>query len=259
MLKRAVKHGFRAKYVLVDSWFSSKSFIQTAQKPADQTIHEIYSVKKDKRKYNYKGEFINAKQLLAVLKKEREEKRCHKRNTRYYEVTVGYEEVGKVKLYFCRFPYQKEWKLYLSTDTSLTFLKMLKTYCVRWTIEMFFKEAKQHLKLGTCQSRDFDAQVAHVTTWCILYIFLTYFRRINAYESLGGLFEAIKDDLIEKNLAERLWELFEELLQAVITAIAESGTIDIREFRNSAEYQYLKTLFEDYFLSNQLKQLNNAS
>jgi len=103
---------------------------------------------------------------------------------------------------------------------------------------VFFKETKQHLKLSTCHSRDFDAQIAHVTTCYILYIFLTYFRRMNAYESLGGLFE--------------------ELLQTVINAIAESGVFDIKEFRNSVEYQYLKGLFEDSFLGNQLKQLDNA-
>jgi len=73
------------------------------------------------------------------------------------------------------------------------------------------------------------------------------------------LFEVIKDELIEKNVAERLWELFEELLQTVINAIAESGALDIKEFRNSVEYQYLKGLFEDSFLNNQLKQLNNAA
>ncbi|MBZ4688724.1 MAG: putative transposase [Clostridiales bacterium] len=172
---------------------------------------------------------------------------------------MNYEGVGEVKLYFCRFPYQKEWRLFLSTDTSLAFLAMMEIYCVRWTIEVFFKETKQHLKLGTCHSRDFDAQIAHVTTCYILYIFLTYFLRMNAYESLGGLFEVIKDELIEKNVAERLWELFEELLQTVINAIAESGVFDIKEFRNSGEYQYLKGLFEDSFLGNQLKQLDNAA
>lgn len=259
MLRRAVKQGFRAKYVLVDSWFSSKKFIQTVRELAGKTMHVICGVRKDTRKYTYNGEALDAKQLLKTLKKMRKEKRCRKRNTRYYEVTVYYEGVGEVKLYFCRFPYQKEWKLYLSTDTSLAFLDMLEIYCVRWTIEVFFKEAKQHLKLGACQSRDFDAQIAHVTTCCILYIFLAYFRRINAYESLGGLFEVIKDELIEKNLAERLWELFEELLQIVITAIAENGSVDIQEFRNSAEYQYLKELFEASFLSNQLMKLDKAS
>jgi len=259
MLKRAIKNGFRAEYVLVDSWFSSKAFIQTVRSLANNTMHVICGVRKDKRKYGYNGGNMNAKQLLATLKKECKEKRCRKRNTRYYEVVVNYEGVGEVKLYFCRFPYQREWRLFLSTDTSLAFLGMMELYCVRWTIEVFFKEAKQHLKLGTCQSRDFDAQIAHVTTCYILYIFLAYFRRINAYESLGGLFEVVKDELIEKNVAERLWELFEELLQTVINAIAESGALDIIEFRNSFEYQYLKSLFEDSFLSNQLKQLDNVA
>ena len=81
---------------------------------------------------------------------------------------------------------------------------------------------------------------------------------MNAYESLDGLFAAIKDELIEKNLAERLWELFEELLQVVITGIAKSGFVDILEFKNSAEYQYLKELFENSFLNNQLKSLEEA-
>lgn len=60
-------------------------------------------------------------------------------------------------------------------------------------------------------------------------------------------------------MAERLWELFEELLQVIIIAIAESGVVDILEFRTSAEYQYLKDLFDDSFLNNQLKKLNKAS
>ena len=259
MLKRAVKHGFRAKYVLVDSWFSSKEFIMTARSLVGKTMHVICGVRKDNRKYHYNGKELNAKQLLTALKSEHKEKRCRKRNIRYYEVVVNYEGVGEVKLYFCRFPYQKQWRLFLSTDTSLAFLGMMEIYCTRWTIEVFFKETKQHLKLETCQSRDFDAQIAHVTTCYILYIFLSYFRRVNAYESLDGLFEVIKDELMEKNVAERLWTLFEELLQTVINAITESGTLDIKEFQKSVEYQYLKGLFEDSFLGNQLKQLDNVA
>jgi len=79
MLKRAVKHGFRANYILVDSWFSSKAFIMTARNLADKTMHVICGVN-----YYYKGENLNAKQLLTILRKEHKEKRCRKRNTRYY-------------------------------------------------------------------------------------------------------------------------------------------------------------------------------
>ena len=259
MLKRAVKQGFRAKYVLVDSWFSSHEFIQTVRGLGKEPMHVICGIRKDTRKYTYKEESLNASELHKVLKNEGEEKRCRKRNIRYFEVIVNYEGIGKVKLYFCRFPYQKKWRLFLSTDISLGLLSMMEIYSVRWTIEVFFKEAKQHLKLGTCQSRDFDAQIAHVTSCYLLYILLAYFRRVNAYESLDGLFAAIKDDLLEKNVAERLWELFDELLQVVITGIAKSGIVDILEFKNSSEYQYLKELFENSFLNNQLKNLEKAS
>ncbi|MHB8983733.1 MAG: IS4 family transposase [Carboxydocellales bacterium] len=258
MLKRAVKQGFRANYVLVDSWFSSHDFIQTVRGLGKKPMHLICGIRQDKRKYTYKGHSLNASQLHTVLKNEGKEKRCRKRNTRYFEVVVDYEGIGKVKLFFCRFPYQKKWRLFLSTDISLSLLSMLEIYSIRWTIEVFFKEAKQHLKLGTCQSRDFDAQVAHITTCYFLYILLVYFRRVNSYESLDGLFAAIKDELVEKNLAERLWELFEELLQVVIDGIAKSSFVDILEFKNSDEYQYLKELFENSFLNNQLRNLEKA-
>jgi hypothetical protein len=221
-------------------------------------MHVICGIRKDKRNYVYGEKVLNAKELLCTLQKEGKEKRCRKRNTRYFEVTVTYESIGDVKLYFCRFPYQKEWRLFLSTDTTLSFLSMMEIYSVRWTIEVFFKEAKGQLKLGTCQSRDFDAQIAHVTTCYLLYTFLAYFRRINDYESLDGLFQVIKDELVEKNLAERLWEMFEELLQVIIEGIANHGFVDILEFKSSVEYLYVKELFEQSFLNNQLHNVENA-
>lgn len=259
MLKRAIKQGFRAHYVLVDSWFSSHEFIKTVRGLGKNSMHVICGIKQDKRNYTYKGNSLAANKLLTVLKTEGKEKRCRKRNTRYFEVVVDYEGIGKVKLYFCRFPYQKKWRLFLSTDIALSLLNMMEIYCIRWTTEVFFKETKQFLKLGNCQSRDFDAQIAHITTCYILYILLAYFRRVNTYESLDGLFIVIKDELTEKNLAERLWELFEELLQIVIDSIAKSGIVDILEFKNSVEYQYLKELFENSFLNNQLINLEKVS
>ena len=135
---------------------------------------------------------------------------------------------------------------------------MMEIYSIRWSIEIFFKEAKQFLRLGKCQSRDFDAQIASITISCILYIFLSYIRRINDYESLGGLFEAISDDLNEKNLAQRLWQLFDDLLQVAISIIAEAGVVDITLFKKSPEYQYIKSTFEKSFLSNQIFSFNKS-
>ena len=256
MIKRAVKHGVKAHYVLADSWFSSKGFIQAIRQIRHHAMHVVCGVRKDKRKYGYRGTQVDAKALLARLKHEGNAKRCRKLNTRYFEVVVQYEGVGEVKLYFCRFPYAKEWRLFLSTDTSLSFVGMMELYTTRWTIEIFFKEMKQHLRLGQCQSRDFDAQIAHVTICCITYTFLAYLRRVEAYESLGSLFEGIVAELREKNVAERLWALFEELLQAVLTSVADSGPMDLEQFQSSPQYAAFKDLFEASFLGNQLQSLN---
>ena len=78
-----------------------------------------------------------------------------------------------------------------------------------------------------------DSQIARVTLRCIPYIFLAYLRRVDAYESLGLLFEGIVAELREKNLAERLWALFEDRLQAVLRSVAESGPMDLQPFQQT--------------------------
>ena len=71
-------------------------------------------------------------------------------------------------------------------------------------------------------SRDFDAQIANPTVSMILYVFLSYYRRMNAYKTLGTLFEVIKDNVHKKNLTQRLWELYDKMLQVVIDITSKS-------------------------------------
>jgi hypothetical protein len=65
--------------------------------------------------------------------------------------------------------------------------------------------------------------------------------------------------LVEQNLAERPWALFEELLETVVRSIAESGAVDLRQFQRSPEYATLKALFEGSFLGYQLQALNKTA
>jgi hypothetical protein len=52
--------------------------------------------------------------------------------------------------------------------------------------------------------------------------------------------------------------LFINFREIRITSITKSGLVNILEFKDSAEYKYLKELFEDSFLNNQLKALEKA-
>jgi hypothetical protein len=259
MIKRAVKNGFAARYVLCDSWFTNEGLIKEIRKIAGGAMHLIAGVPNGNRKYGCAGGLFSAKEIIALLKTKGKEHRCRKWNTRYFEAIVDYKEAGTVKLFMSRYPGQKNWRIFLSTDTTLTYAKMLEIYGIRWTIEVMFRECKQHLLLGKCQSQDFDAQIAGITITFILYTFLTYIKRREDYTTLGGILEYLQQDVCKKNLAERLFELFESLLQLAISIISENGALDITQFRSSKEYMYIKGIFASSFLFEQLDSIDIPS
>ncbi len=93
---------------------------------------------------------------------------------------------------------------------------------------------------------------------CILYTLLSYYRRINDYQTLGVFFRDISGENWERNMRERLFDLFEELLMTLIRLFSESGIVDIALFKDSPEYQYLKSLFDEPFLSKQILCMDKA-
>ena len=246
MIKRAVKHGFVPDYVLTDSWFSSAKLIQTIRSLKKGVIHFLGMVKLDKRLYEYQGQRLNAKELKQLLKSQM--KRAKKFNAYYIEVIVNYGEIGRVKLFLTRFSKRSKWRLLLSTDLQLSFQQAVKIYNIRWSIEVMFKECKQLLNLGKCQSNDFDAQIADSTICFIVYIMLSFHKRIHSYTSLGELFAQYRDDFIEANVVEKLWHLF----LTIQLTIAEIFKIDYLEmmriiFQSPEIKKALKSLSKIFF------------
>jgi hypothetical protein len=92
---------------------------------------------------------------------------------------------------------------------------MVKIYQLRWSIEVFFKEGKQLLGLGRCQSNDFDAQIADTTMALIQHLIVTLKFRFDNYESKGAIFEQTRETAIRLSLGERLWGLFLELVKII--------------------------------------------
>ncbi len=89
---------------------------------------------------------------------------------------------------------------------------MIEIYNIRWSIEVFFKEAKQLLNLGRNQSTNFDVQIAQTTITMIQYLMLSLKYRTDAYETINGLFKDVKQDYIEYKLNERIWNLIFDIL-----------------------------------------------
>jgi hypothetical protein len=162
-------------------------------------------------RYIYNGQEYTYSQLRNKLGKF---KRCRKLRLHYKEAVVMYKG-AQVKLFFSRQGKNGKWKVFITTNTALSFIKMIEIYQTRWTIEVFFKEAKQLLGLSKCQSKDFDAQIADATITMIQYILLTLKYRYEKYESKGKLYEEIEEKIYELRLNERLWGLFIELLRLI--------------------------------------------
>ena len=206
-------------------------------------------VRLDKRLYEYQGQQLNAKELRKKFKSRM--KRAKKLNAYYIEIIVNYNDIGKVKLFFIRLSKRSKWRLLLSTDVHLTFQQAIKIYNVRWSIEVMFKECKQLLNLGKCQSNDFDAQIADTTICLIVYTMLSFHKRIHCYTTLGELFAKCCDDFIEATVAEKLWQLFISL-QFTIAEILEIDCTNIMRiiFQSPQVNDMLKSLSKIFFEDN---------
>ena len=209
MFWRAISQGIKVDYILMDSWFTCEAFVKAVRKVKKKTVHLIGMYKTPKTKFTYQDQKFTHSQIRNKLGKV---KRCRKLRLHYKEALVDYNGVP-IKMFFSRQGTNGKWRVFITTNTELSFIKMIEIYQIRWTVEVFFKEAKQLLGLGRCQSKDFDAQVADTTITMIQHIMLTLKHRFEHYETKGALFNHVREGIIQSRLDERLWGLFIELLR----------------------------------------------
>jgi predicted nucleic acid-binding Zn finger protein len=242
MVKRAFSQGLQVDYLLMDSWFTCWAFIELVKAKKGQAVHLIGMYKIAKTKFGIEGQELTYSQVNNKLGKA---KRCRKLGLYYKEAKVELKGAA-LKLFFSRQGTNGKWKVFLTTDTSLSFIKMIEIYQIRWTIEVFFKEAKQLLQLGKCQSNDFDAQIAETTITMVQHLMLTLRYRFDKYETKGALFEHIKEDIIQHRLNERLWGLFIELLQLIEELFdgIDGNEIIQKIFRDDKAYEKLNRILQ---------------
>ena len=198
MLIQAVKQGIEAEYVLTDSWFTCWETVSTA---IENNLKYIGMFSKVKTKFTYRSKLYNYNQIRELNRKKI--KRNKRYNLYYIRVVVMWND-QPIVLYFTRKGKRGKWKTLISTDLSANFNDTIAIYQIRWSIEVFFKECKQSLQLGKCQSKNFDAQIADTTITFIQYQFLALKNQIDKYESMGALMKNTKAERLELKLHQRL-------------------------------------------------------
>ena len=200
MVKRILSTGIRAQYLLMDSWFTMPAIVTALAKHIDV----IGMVKKSpKIYYRYNGYALD---LMAIYRKL---KKRPGRAKILASTFVQLKDGQTVKLVFVRDSRKKDWLALLSTDVTLTDADIIRIYGKRWDIEVFFKMAKQHLKLAKeIQCRDYDALIAHTSIVFMRYMFLAYQCRIETdHRTFGDLFYCCCDEVSDISFIEALYRI----------------------------------------------------
>ncbi|WP_459925915.1 hypothetical protein [Desulfatiferula olefinivorans] len=101
------------------------------------------------------------------------------------------------------------------TDTNLADENVARIYGKRWNNEVFFKMAKQHLKLAKeIQCRDFDALIAHTTIVFMRYMLLSYH---SDYRSLGEFFFACFEEMADISFMRALHRILTLAVNQLMT------------------------------------------
>lgn len=200
MVERILAAGVRAKYLLMDSWFAMPTTITALAKKIDV----IGMVKKTpKIHYEYNGHWVDVKAIYRQIKKRRGRAKI------LASALVTLKGGQTARLVFVRDRRKKDWLALISTDIDLSNEDIVQIYGKRWDIEVFFKMAKQHLKLAKeMQCRDYDALVAHTTIVFLRHMFLTYQHRIETDDrTFGELFYACCEEVSDISFVESLYRI----------------------------------------------------
>lgn len=212
-------------YVLADSWFICEKFIKEI-KSFGKGI-EVIGLMKSNRKVKIGDRNYRADTVPEVKRKDAKyssKLKCH-----YISLPMSYKGI-EMRGYWIRMKGQKNWCLLISTDQKDSFLKAMRTYQIRWSIEVFFRDCKQNLNLGGCQSKDLDAQIADISIVLMNYTVLALKKRFEDYETLGEIFRGFKEMMLKKTLVQKIWSLLIGLFDSVFAEFGIDWNAFIRIF-----------------------------
>ncbi len=194
MVKRAVKSGIYADYLLVDSWYSKPVFIKEMNELGLKVISRIAN---NNKIWNFIGKEKTLETIYNKFKAVKTEKLEHygkKIKFRYFSVMVEHKNAGKLKIVFIK---TKE-KLIpiVSTDLTLNDEEIIEIYKRRWDIEQGYKELREHFGFGKEENRIHEALIARITLSFFTYNIVSYINRIsNEPKTIGGLFKDLECEL----------------------------------------------------------------
>ena len=263
MLKSAITAGFTARYLLADAWFGIKKNIDTA---IDLGLVAIFQMKRAKLQYRLEGRSYTAKELHVKFHRQMKassKKALYKTVRIEAEINLETDKNSparwqKVALVLSSPQRSKHenWVIFLTTDMELTAERILEIYSKRWSIEVYFKEVKQHFGLLAEQSGKYQVTYASVHLAAVRYLVIYEAMQRNGNISFGEQRDLVSGKLRIMSFASLLWKLFRSLITGALEGVkglgeemieALTGAIDrvVEEFLDDAFHmtdQHMKNL-----------------
>ena len=112
--------------------------------------------------------------------------------------------------------------------TSLTAPEVVKKFMSRWSIEVFFKEAKTLLGLGKDPGQSFQAQICAITLTFLRYNLLAFLKeQQTARSSTGDLFHQLEQEIAPLSYVEKIVSYFRRFLLNFLAVMQRFGFLSI--------------------------------
>ena len=214
LLKTALNAGYKADYVLYDSWFSNPAQLVAVK---NLGLNSIAMIKKSSRiRYEYEGQMLSIKKIYGICKK----RRGRSRYLLSVNVMVGKNQKIPAKIVCVRNKRnKKDWIAFICTNPDLSEEEIIRIYGKRWQIEVFFKTCKSYLNLvGECHSLSYDALTAHVAIVFARYMMLALEQRKDQdHRTLGEIFFFLTDELADITFGESLQIILKAMFEGIYT------------------------------------------
>lgn len=242
MLRRAQRQGLEADYLLADAWFGTKPMIKTA---VELDLTPILRMKKNQMKYRLTTwtEEVRHTQLLNAQELHRHCVRKHWQTIKHFpyqalaldvELNLISDGAGEhwlpVRLVFVRGLHHDHdapggahsWALFLTTETTLSPAALLELYALRWGIEVYFKEAKQHLGLLWEQTETFASHLASIHLTAVRFCLLVLGQCQGIGARVCEVRATVRDQLTHLDFAKQLWGFFRALIAEAVDELKET-------------------------------------
>lgn len=237
MIHRALRADILADYLLADAWFGSKPMIRLSQ---EASLTAVLRMKKNKLKYGlteYRNGAMERRELdVQALYRHFVRKAWQKIPGQAYRAKIVDVELNlaeddkapeqwvNVRLLFVRGNAdtakskagKHDWAVFLCSDIALTAANIVELYAMRWAIEVYFKEAKQHLGFLKEQSNHYAAYIASIHLAAIRFCLLVIAKQMQSASGIAPMRQELCSNSTDISFAAKLWQVFRAIITGAL-------------------------------------------